>query len=177
MLHVDINEFLSGQLHREELLFNWAKHNVIPGFTEVQEGGWEHWMQNSFFAWLAEYYGRAIVDMRREVGVYENLDQRVDWLFNRSATPDDPGPMFVVELKAQTPKHTRSGFLRLIHNDINKLTPSTKLKPDFRSARRICLVGVIHSSMEDSLTAEGFGPVVYPQDEGRYMFMSKEIVD
>ncbi|WP_118973301.1 hypothetical protein [Taibaiella koreensis] len=104
------------------------------------KGGWEAWAQADYAAYVLAQNNT--YDILREVAIYTNARQRVDWLFNNNDL--DVKKKLAVEIKCQSFEN-RDAFIAGVEADIAKLAQN-KIKLQFRT----CQTGVMGIYFEDT---------------------------
>lgn len=117
-----------------ELLIRWCKFrgDSLKNYFPLK-GGWEAWVQADYAAYVLEW--DSTVDILREVPIYKNGRQRVDWLFNNT----DPAvaKKMAIEIKCQS-FDNRDAFTAGVAADALKLAQDN-LNPAFQT----CQTGVL----------------------------------
>lgn len=96
------------------------------------KGGWEAWVQADYAAYVLSW--NSTVDILREVPIYVNPRQRVDWLFNNN---DVVTSKLAIEIKCQS-FDNRDAFTAGVGADIAKLN-QLNINPHFQT----CQTGVL----------------------------------
>jgi hypothetical protein len=117
-----------------ELLLAWCKFRgeSLKNYFPLK-GGWEAWVQADYAAYVLGW--NSTVDILREVPIYQNPKQRVDWLFNN--TDPTVTQKIAIEIKCQS-FDNRDAFTAGVGADILKLSQAN-LNPIFQT----CQTGVL----------------------------------
>jgi hypothetical protein len=115
-------------------LFDWCtfRGDSLKNYFPLK-GGWEAWVQADYAAYVLEK--DSTVDILREIPIYQNPKQRVDWLFNNS--DPDVTKKIAIEIKCQS-FDNYNAFTAGVYDDMAKLSQD-KLNPSFQT----CQTGVL----------------------------------
>ena len=143
----------------EEDLEKWMHTRFLDPILNI-EGGWEHWIQIDFPAWLdgeAKSKDPSAIpyDFRREVSI-PSEHVRLDWLVN--SQPNSPVIPTALEIKAQTPKYLNKNFVVNVRRDVTKL-----LDLDL-DCDKIMLIAVIDDRTSTYFTERGFDTLLVYND-------------
>jgi hypothetical protein len=104
-------------------ILQWIEHCVQsrPGFFAALfalQGGWETWVQADFAAFLNYIQrGQEPLDIQREVRIYAERNQAVDWLFNANTGY----PSIGIEIKCQNAHMNAWQLLQGVNTDLIKI--------------------------------------------------------
>ncbi|NER52623.1 MAG: hypothetical protein F6J92_39490 [Symploca sp. SIO1A3] len=125
------------------LVTEWANGKSAQfKFYYPLKGGWEAWTQAEVAAYILSK--DSTIDILREWSIYQNNNQRVDWLFNNQ----DPtvGNKIAIELKCQSFEN-RNTFTNGLAADEAKLAQA-----NLKAAYQGCQTGVMGISFEPTAT-------------------------
>jgi hypothetical protein len=123
----------------KDYLIEWCKaRGATFKYFFPLKGGWEAWVQADYAAFVLSK--NSAYDILREVAIYKNNYQRVDWLFNNN---DVVAQKIAVEIKCQSFENHDS-FIAGVGADIDKLAQDN-LKLSFQT----CQTGVMGIYFEE----------------------------
>jgi hypothetical protein len=115
-------------------LLEWCKFrgDSLKNYFPLK-GGWEAWVQADYAAYVLSY--DSTVDILREVPIYNNAQQRCDWLYNNTSV--NVTDKIAIEIKCQS-FDNRDAFTAGVAADIAKLNQNN-IRPSFKT----CQTGVL----------------------------------
>lgn len=117
------------------------------------KGGWELWVQADYAAYVLRQ--DSTYDILREVPIYTDPYQKVDWLFNDQDT--DKTKRIAVEIKCQSFNNWQA-FVPGIEDDINKLQQS-RIKTQFKTCTTVVMGIYFENEARLWMKSNGFNEI------------------
>ena len=117
------------------------------------KGGWEQWVQADYAAYVLRQ--SSTFDILREVAVYQNPYQRVDWLFNNDDM--DVAKKIAVEIKCQS-FNNWDAFIAGVQADMEKVDQDN-LADEFQGCTTVVMGIYFENIARNWMKRNGFNEI------------------